>query len=498
MPFNVSGVPDDIWFEIALLSDLKEILALEALKQLRALDQDRAPNLPRHNSIDKLHWHEVRTLVVRAHQRRFNCTGSAPLQPTREITVPIGSANLNNKALREPYVFQTDVELLPGGRLLLVLWSEGYLQCWDVPGGESIWTYPNPASSGAHEQRVRGFCYEMQADNVVHIITKSLSQDLDRYKSSFEIFRISTETKEPKPLYKYPEQYPNIAFGMSFMKLCGDISAIYTNNNLFVTFWKERRTVQIEALPNVDATSTLVLDDLPYTKCPLPSQPYWMDLSAEMSTCDFHWKSEAERKLKGITITESQDVSVGGTDRQFFVINSFFLETTPGTASMSRCRPVKRFSQAGSTVAGYKEEHPDYTVFLWMLATISCGKGVVLRKLELPRVESVADRGLPYLNAVCRETLRVFPPATQVDRITKKDVVTTVVVSILGANRRNGFKFSEMELKLILSMLLEKFVFAPGPETKREMGASHSPVLKNSTDKSSQLLLKVTLVNSKR
>ncbi|KAH8115657.1 cytochrome P450 [Phellopilus nigrolimitatus] len=174
---------------------------------------------------------------------------------------------------------------------------------------------------------------------------------------------------------------------------------------------------------------------------------------------------------------------------------------------------------------------------------------------------------LPYLDAVCRETLRVFPPATQVDRITKKDVVlplafplrpgdgkaeikeiplkkkTTVIVSILGANRSKaiwgndanewkperwlqplpesvatahlpgvysqmmtflgggraciGFKFSEMELKLVLSVLLEKFVFAPGPEIEWEMGALHSPVLKNSEDRSQQLPLKVTLANGK-
>ncbi|KAH8115664.1 cytochrome P450 [Phellopilus nigrolimitatus] len=174
---------------------------------------------------------------------------------------------------------------------------------------------------------------------------------------------------------------------------------------------------------------------------------------------------------------------------------------------------------------------------------------------------------LPYLDAVCRETLRVFPPATQVDRITKKDVVvplafplqprdgkpeikevmlkknTTVIISILGANRSKaiwgddanewkperwlqplpesvarahlpgvysqmmtflgggraciGFKFSEMELKLVLSVLLERFVFAPGPEINWEMSGLHSPILKNSEDRSPQLPLKVTLVGNK-
>ncbi|KAH8115673.1 cytochrome P450, partial [Phellopilus nigrolimitatus] len=176
--------------------------------------------------------------------------------------------------------------------------------------------------------------------------------------------------------------------------------------------------------------------------------------------------------------------------------------------------------------------------------------------------------GLPYLDAVCRETLRVFPPVPVVDRITKRDVVvplafplqpgdgkpeikeiplkknTTVIVSILGANRSKaiwgddanewkperwlqplpgsvalahlpgvysqmmtflgggraciGFKFSEMELKLVLSVLLENFIFAPGPDINWEMGTLHSPVVRNSENKSPQLPLKVTLVNNKR
>ncbi|THH09099.1 hypothetical protein EW145_g2244 [Phellinidium pouzarii] len=67
--------------------------------------------------------------------------------------------------------------------------------------------------------------------------------------------------------------------------------------------------------------------------------------------------------------------------------------------------------------------------------------------------------GLPYLDAICRETLRVYPPVTQLSRTTKNDVImplmwpiksadgkseikeislkknTNVIISIIGANR---------------------------------------------------------------
>ncbi|KAI0669354.1 cytochrome P450 [Trametes maxima] len=137
---------------------------------------------------------------------------------------------------------------------------------------------------------------------------------------------------------------------------------------------------------------------------------------------------------------------------------------------------------------------------------------------------------LPYLDAVCRETLRLHPPVTTVFRETRQDIVmplsepvtgidgtkmneilvpkdTTVIVGILSSNRNKaiwgedalewkperwlsslpesvteakipgiysnlmtflgggraciGFKFSQLEMKVILCLLLSKFAFAP-------------------------------------
>ncbi|KAL5521682.1 hypothetical protein ACEPAF_2430 [Sanghuangporus sanghuang] len=174
---------------------------------------------------------------------------------------------------------------------------------------------------------------------------------------------------------------------------------------------------------------------------------------------------------------------------------------------------------------------------------------------------------LPYLDAVCRETLRVYPPVSIVIRTTRKDVIlplawpilgadgkteiaeipikknTNVIVSIIGSNRSKriwgddaeewkpdrwlsplpesvakahmpgvyssmmtfigggraciGFKFAEMELKLVLSMLLESFKFEPGAEVEWQMSGVARPTLKGSADKSSMLPLKVSALEEK-
>ncbi|KAH8113607.1 hypothetical protein DFH11DRAFT_1510049 [Phellopilus nigrolimitatus] len=193
MPFDVYAVPDEVWFKIALCLSLKDALHLEAtckfflavvsnksfwLKHLRALDQDHAPDLPRHISVSELPWSELRSLVVRAHRRHSNCTDlhTTPLQPTREVIVP-SKWEINCEG-------ETDgewrYELLPGGTLLLVMRRPGYLQCWDVRDKHCVWTYQPDTSSVTSDMQMPEVCdfsYDMQANGDVRVLVVSESTD---------------------------------------------------------------------------------------------------------------------------------------------------------------------------------------------------------------------------------------------------------------------------------------------------------------------------------
>ncbi|KAL1756807.1 cytochrome P450 [Schizophyllum commune] len=161
---------------------------------------------------------------------------------------------------------------------------------------------------------------------------------------------------------------------------------------------------------------------------------------------------------------------------------------------------------------------------------------------------------LPYLDAVCRETLRLYPPAPQLLRRVKKDVVlpfskpiigedgremsevlvpagTVVVIAIMNANRNKeiwgedadewkperwleplpasvtdahipgvygnlmtflgggraciGFKFSQLEMKVVLVELLNAFKFSLGDkEVSWRMSNIVSPFIKEQPEKS--------------
>ncbi|KAL1728462.1 cytochrome P450 [Schizophyllum commune] len=162
--------------------------------------------------------------------------------------------------------------------------------------------------------------------------------------------------------------------------------------------------------------------------------------------------------------------------------------------------------------------------------------------------------GLPYLDAVCRETLRLYPPAPQLLRRVKKDVVlpfskpiigedgrevsevlvpagTVVVIAIMNANRNKeiwgedadewkperwlnplpasvtdahipgvygnlmtflgggraciGFKFSQLEMKVVLVELLNAFKFSLSEkEVSWRMSNIVSPFIKEQPEKS--------------
>ncbi|KAL0945522.1 hypothetical protein HGRIS_001004 [Hohenbuehelia grisea] len=182
---------------------------------------------------------------------------------------------------------------------------------------------------------------------------------------------------------------------------------------------------------------------------------------------------------------------------------------------------------------------------------------------DLPYDELVS---LPYLDAICREILRLYPPVSTLTRTTRKDVIlplsmpilglnglpisevvvpahTNVTVSILAANRNPavwgpdalefkperwlaplpetvlqahlpgiyshmmtfsgggraciGFKFSQLEMKVVLSELISTFEFLPSKEKICwNMNGITTPAVEESSMNGPQMPIMISLVNA--
>ncbi|KAH8109642.1 hypothetical protein DFH11DRAFT_1626144 [Phellopilus nigrolimitatus] len=169
------------------------------LRRLHALEQDEAPNLPRHIPISTLTLAKLRSLVESAHRRHLKYTNSAPLQPTREEKVSIrclDPTRMNPHLLRR--------ELLPGGELFLDGSSQYELCCYNVLDNKCIWIHRpdddtehsgNPTQHDVHKDtpRVQSFGCDMQAngDVLVLVVGTSPGNSRDKMFITLKIFQIS-------------------------------------------------------------------------------------------------------------------------------------------------------------------------------------------------------------------------------------------------------------------------------------------------------------------
>ncbi|KAF9043393.1 cytochrome P450 [Panaeolus papilionaceus] len=180
---------------------------------------------------------------------------------------------------------------------------------------------------------------------------------------------------------------------------------------------------------------------------------------------------------------------------------------------------------------------------------------------DVPHDELVA---LPYLDAICRETLRLYSPANQLMRQPVEDIVlplsrpitltsgrttseifvpkgTKCIVSLIGSNRNTelwgddahdwkperwmgdlkdevqsaklpgvyshlmtfsaggrgciGFKFSQLEMKVVLATLISRFEFSISQEIKWQMSSVVIPVVKEGDQSKPSMPLMVSLAN---
>ncbi|KAH8105639.1 hypothetical protein DFH11DRAFT_1289145 [Phellopilus nigrolimitatus] len=303
--------------------------------------------------------------------------------------------------------------------------------------------------------KVCNFSYDMQANDDIRVLVVSECADNNVRERTLEIFQISFQIKPAKQVYMCkPKELDDQHGPVQFAKLSGDISAAYTSQHLVLTFWKEDRLVVIvqsdfdtvdmiddylvcvctgsggsksivavllssihDILPSTATpreTLVLTLDGIPYSSFPVLSFPRWRNSGTMVSICNFHWKTEAERKRKGITITASRDVWSEDTSRQISLVDTFLLETTTDGGDTSESRallpdgdlprlkhlgsivldpqratysPASPTSQFGSTVVMSYDGALNRLVF--RLATITCEKGVVFRSLDVPHATNL-------------------------------------------------------------------------------------------------------------
>ncbi|KAH8118873.1 hypothetical protein DFH11DRAFT_1723711 [Phellopilus nigrolimitatus] len=357
-----------------------------------------------------------------------------------------------------------DTELLPGGALLLVH-LEDDLQCWTVPGGERVWSHRDDGPYETKGMKVLRFAYDMQTNGDVHVLVVTESFDELVRERTVTIFTISPHEKSAcqsdtsllcrtlksfwkKPtslLYKYtPKELEKtyIYYIVGFAKLSGDILAVSVGNDLLVTFWEEKRSVlipgcschdvhfvdgyligvfclqlnwsiiafRLSSIRNVrlrasasGATQISTLEgDIPHASCLGPRRNVkTLPDTARLSICTFHWKSEADRKRKGVSITmlaepeicpvlysfllEFPAVTVGPNAR----LPSITHVERPGTTTFDPHfhKYTDRPSQAGSVLMHSSDTGVDRREDVWVFATISSKGKLEHRTLSMPHAD---------------------------------------------------------------------------------------------------------------
>lgn len=161
------------------------------LAQIRRLDQAHAPNLHLHVDARTLKSFELRSLVVKAvqgYENWRNGTIGEDKIVCVELNDPptIGSSEISEeKPWFCSYFYYNEptysipapmIKLVPGGRHLFVLWSNGFLQMVDTETQKATWTYPESQAMGELLMPVEAFDVDFQRHNSATVVISRLSK----------------------------------------------------------------------------------------------------------------------------------------------------------------------------------------------------------------------------------------------------------------------------------------------------------------------------------
>ncbi|KAK7466315.1 hypothetical protein VKT23_005042 [Stygiomarasmius scandens] len=297
---------------------------------------------------------------------------------------------------------------------------------------------------------------------------------------------------------------------------------------------------------------------------------FWKNAREMRDRCDFMWKVSEEIYEKKKTALAEGDETVSMQIGKGKDILSVLMRENMKAADEDKLDETELIGQMSTLIfAAMDTTSNGMARMLDLLSTHRDIQNKLRREVTEARKEAGRDltydelTALPYLDAVCRETLRLYPPVTQLSRVARQATVlplsrpitgidgtiikeihipknTTINVSISNANRNIeiwgpdamewkperwlqpipqkvvdskmpgvyshlmtffggnrsciGFKFSQLEMKLVMSILLEKFEFLPTDKvTVWQMAAVSSPTVKGDTAHP-QLPMRVRLI----
>lgn len=128
---------------------------------LHELDDFHAPDLPPDVSIDALSSAELKRLVSRAVKGRANWNSKIGPRVARRRVIDLkNKGGLLGDLSQSPGRDLENVKIVPGGKYICTLWSEGYLQCWNAEKNEALWTYPQLGTFAD----IKVFAFDVQID----------------------------------------------------------------------------------------------------------------------------------------------------------------------------------------------------------------------------------------------------------------------------------------------------------------------------------------------